>query len=327
MLLMSFGPYDLEVGESIEILYGYVVGMMNRERIVAGGEENIRKIPLDDSYTYPGSTLDSLWTYAKLGLDSLYASYDAAVELIYNNFQPVAVPPATIGEKGNTLLVDDTKIGQITVSFEPLPETYIDPISQQFDVAGYRIYRSKYSYIGPWELLIDIPQESVEQYVSEGLISYTDEDFMEGTIGGGVFYTVTSYDTEGLESAKISYNRYAVFPPVAPGPADGTGTYVVPNPFRIVSDLPGTRDDDRITFVNVPAKCKIRIYTLAGDLVRELDHDDGSGQHSWGSTVNADYQLTKYLKKCAPGVYVYQVESQVAGYKGESFIGKLAIIR
>jgi hypothetical protein len=80
-------------------------------------------------------------------------------------------------------------------------------------------------------------------------------------------------------------------------------------------------------FIGIPAICKIKIYTLTGDLVQEIDHNDGSGSEAWGSINRSDYQLSKWTLGVAPGIYIYLVESKVPGHEGESFIGKLAIIK
>jgi hypothetical protein len=80
-------------------------------------------------------------------------------------------------------------------------------------------------------------------------------------------------------------------------------------------------------FIGIPAICKITIYTLMGDIVQEIRHDDGSGSEAWGSIKRLDYELNKWTLGVAPGVYLYRVESLVAGHMGESFIGKLAIVK
>ena len=61
-----------------------------------------------------------------------------------------------------------------------------------------------------------------------------------------------------------------------------------------------------------------------GEVVQEIQHDDGSGSEAWGSIMGSDYQLNKWTLGVAPGVYLFRVESLVAGHEGESFIGKLA---
>jgi hypothetical protein len=64
-----------------------------------------------------------------------------------------------------------------------------------------------------------------------------------------------------------------------------------------------------------------------GDLVQKINHDDGSGSEAWGSIKRLDYQLNSWTLGIAPGIYIYRVESLVPGHTGESFIGKLAIVK
>ena len=80
-------------------------------------------------------------------------------------------------------------------------------------------------------------------------------------------------------------------------------------------------------FIGIPAKCRIKIFTLTGDLVQEIQHDDGSGSEAWGSIKRLDYQLNKWTLGVAPGVYLFLVESLVDGHTGESSIGKFAIVK
>jgi hypothetical protein len=324
-LILSYGPYDFAVGESKEIIFGFVAGQMARDRIYAGGIENTQKVSLPDSYTYPGCTLDEIWTFVKIGLDSLYKNHAAAVELINNNFVVQTYPPPTVGpEKGDYLSVVPEP-GIMKITFPTIPDSYTDPVKGVNDVAGYRIYRSPISLVGPWELIDDISKSEASGLTDGGgNVVYIDETPEPGI---GYHYTISSYDTDGHESTPVIYNRFVEFTQLAPGIADGTGTLVVPNPFRIVANYQSSDQANRITFLNVPSHCVIRIYNVAGELIREFEHDDGSGEQSWGSSADQDLQLSRYYKRVSPGIYVYHVESKVEGHEGETFVGKFAIIR
>jgi hypothetical protein len=89
----------------------------------------------------------------------------------------------------------------------------------------------------------------------------------------------------------------------------------------------GSGEGNRIEFVNIPAECTIRIYTLAGDLVTKIEHDDGSGDTAWGSKALGDYQVSKYMQFVAPGIYLVHVESHVDGHEGEEKVAKFVIIK
>jgi hypothetical protein len=99
---------------------------------------------------------------------------------------------------------------------------------------------------------------------------------------------------------------------------------VVPNPYVVASILekpnpPGTsgRGERKIEFRNVPFDAKISIFTVRGELVREL-HADGNISNG---TVPWDLKTSENLD-VAYGVYFYAVESSV-GTK----TGKIAIIK
>jgi hypothetical protein len=92
-----------------------------------------------------------------------------------------------------------------------------------------------------------------------------------------------------------------------PGPtANLQNVGVVPNPFRATEtwDRPNGHE---VHFVNLPAKARIRIYTVAGDLVADLDHDES------GRLVQNDFEVWD-LKNAAgrdvsSGIYMYRIES------------------
>ncbi len=101
--------------------------------------------------------------------------------------------------------------------------------------------------------------------------------------------------------------------------------YTVPDPYIAASSLEARlisqdvgRGNRRIDFVNLPRECTIRIFTIAGRLVRTLEHSsaDNQGRASWDLR-------TKDGLEVAHGVYIYHVEAPDVGSK----IGKLAIIK
>ncbi|MEP0827272.1 MAG: hypothetical protein HRF51_02010, partial [bacterium] len=59
----------------------------------------------------------------------------------------------------------------------------------------------------------------------------------------------------------------------------------------------------------------IRIYTLGGDLVRTLEHNDGTGTADWNL-------LSRDGLDISPGIYIYSVESEYG-----SRLGRFAVIK
>ncbi len=69
--------------------------------------------------------------------------------------------------------------------------------------------------------------------------------------------------------------------------ADLSKIRVVPNPYVASSFLDLSADNKRIEFVNLPAKCTIRIYSLGGNLVNVLNHI-GTNRYGWGDYTDWD---------------------------------------
>lgn len=100
-----------------------------------------------------------------------------------------------------------------------------------------------------------------------------------------------------------------------------TDVYTVPNPYelgRVPWEISGA---PHVEFRNLPARAKIKLYTVAGDLIRELVH--GPDQYGDDRAV-AEWDLKNSSGRLVvPGVYVYQVEAQ----NGEVVQGYLALVR
>ena len=93
--------------------------------------------------------------------------------------------------------------------------------------------------------------------------------------------------------------------PVEPtgGPTANLQTVaVVPNPFRGREswDQP---DGNEVHFINLPPKARIRIFTVAGDFIRELSHDATVLDFERWDLKNADG------KDVASGIYMYRIEA------------------
>ncbi len=92
---------------------------------------------------------------------------------------------------------------------------------------------------------------------------------------------------------------------------------VVPNPyFARYSPMVETAEGESvIRFINLPDECTIRIYTLAGDLVETIRHQNTRGEAEWNL-------LSLNRQQVASGIYLYHVESPY----GER-LGRFAVIK
>jgi len=77
---------------------------------------------------------------------------------------------------------------------------------------------------------------------------------------------------------------------------------VVPNPYR-AHEAWDQSGDHEIHFINLPARSTIRVYTVAGDLVTTLQHDDPVRDFERWNLTNADGHAV------ASGIYLYRVEA------------------
>jgi hypothetical protein len=158
--------------------------------------------------------------------------------------------------------------------------------------------------------------------------------------GRPYFYAVTAFDHESRKvdghtvlsrgkSGDPSSNFAYVEPrtPSQPLYAYREGdVYVVPNPATPESMAPWTlspNNDDptgiKVEFHNLPATPgRIRIYTLAGDLIQELDFNGsaGAGTMAWDLVTRNGQDVTS-------GVYLYAVEASGLSRK----VGKFVVIR
>ncbi len=108
--------------------------------------------------------------------------------------------------------------------------------------------------------------------------------------------------------------------------------FIYPNPYRIDAGYRERRYEARtredrpeyrtreLNFENLPAKCTIGIYTLDGDLVREIYHDmpesDPNHTHdSWD-------MITRNTQEPVSGLYYWVIEAS----DGRTQIGKLVLI-
>jgi hypothetical protein len=78
--------------------------------------------------------------------------------------------------------------------------------------------------------------------------------------------------------------------------------------------------DRRIHFINLPDSATVSIYTLDGDLVRELHHPDPT-LSSYPSKISWDL-VSRNTQAVESGIYIYRVDSKLGAQ-----IGKLVIIK
>lgn len=110
------------------------------------------------------------------------------------------------------------------------------------------------------------------------------------------------------DQAKVDMDKIKV----VPNPYVATARWEPKNPFT------SGRGPRELHFTHLPAKCTIRIFTVSGELVQTIHHDEAlnDGTADWDMLSKDNLQISY-------GVYVYHVEAPGIGEK----IGKFAVIK
>ena len=123
-----------------------------------------------------------------------------------------------------------------------------------------------------------------------------------------VFRFVTSAEKIDKQLAKSDLDKIRV----VPNPYVATALWEPQNPYN------SGRGPRSIHFTHLPAECKIRIFTINGELVDKIDHktDLNDGAAHWD-------MLTKDNLSISYGVYIYHIDAPGIGEK----MGKFAVIK
>ncbi len=278
---------------------------------------------------------------------------------------PPDIPKTKIVAENNT----------INIYWDKRSESSVDPITQQQDFEGYRVYLSKLGFdvVGTQNLESDFTNIAAFDLEGNNLFFETSFDsillsdpvYFEGdttaywylykieNIQNGWQYAtaVTAFDRgdaasnlEPLESSILS-NTFRTF---AGTPSNANiktnAPFVYPNPYYYGSSWEGRsnfqEESRKLNFANLPKRCVIRIFTVAGDFIDEIYHDENyngsdirwyqtfssedpsdntfsGGEHSW-DLLSLDSQII------ARGIYMFSVKDLDTG---EQTLGKFLIIK
>ncbi|HLB31694.1 MAG TPA: hypothetical protein VJN91_09210, partial [Gammaproteobacteria bacterium] len=177
---------------------------------------------------------------------------------------------------------------------------------------------------GVYEVTIDNLQPSVPLYFAVATFDFGDHE----------------KNLDPMESSPANNSQYGE-PIYSAGVVADSGIHVsvYPNPYKIMyDDASGHRTtyfnegyegyghpefteyDRRIHFINLPDTATIRIYSLFGDLIREIHHPD-QFLTTYSSSVGWDL-ITRNAQAVTSGIYIYRVDSKLG-----SQIGKIVIIK
>jgi len=259
---------------------------------------------------------------------------------------------------------------KVTVYWQDNAEYFIDPISQEQDFEGYRIYGARktsgsedieFSLLGEFDKADGISTEIGYNTGFEAIrIGEQDSISIDGNyyhykfVNEGVkngwlnYYAVTAFDRGdpaanlGSLESSIYGNRVYVYPGTNPDDESlGWEPSVYPNPYRGQAEWDDYGSRERmIWFQGLPQKAEIRIFTLSGDPVDVLFHDEdyngedvnninskqdpllSGGEHAWDL-------ITQYDQAIASGLYLFTVEdlNSQSGSFGKIKEGKFLVIK
>jgi len=293
-MLLSYGPFDMSEGDTLHFQVADIPGR-SREEILA----NLAQLEnlIDRNFALPTS--------------------------------PPAPPLRVTSGNHQALLEWDAQPGTND------PYNWIDLNRADYEVEprpfeGFRLYKSFHEN-GPWTLLAQYDIAGNGIYQDTGLeFSYTDVGLLNNV---RYYYSIVAFSKpdqvtgfHSLSSA-INLSRVQVIPGtqvpqsvgevfVVPNPYRGDQNYSQykppweePSPLQNILQQEGnemiyrwTETDRRIQFVNVPSPSRIIIYSLCGDRVQTMQHNNPN-------EGVVDWNLTSYKGlTVASGIYMYTVE-------------------
>ena len=246
--------------------------------------------------------------------------------------------------------------GAIDLYWDDSPESSLDPFYKVPDFEGYRVYvtRTEGATSDDFELVRDVDKIDGIGY-DTGFESIRETNLIDTTLynyhlrisdvkdGFRYWVALTSYDRgmpdQGVESMQSGVLATKVLTIPGTAPQENQMVQVFPNPYRGEAVWDGTRDREKyIWFANLPRRATIRIFTLAGDLVKTLEFDADTytagdvqglktgderlvampgGMCAWDLISNRDQAV-------ATGLYVFSVENRDTG---RNQVGKFMVIR
>jgi hypothetical protein len=162
------------------------------------------------------------------------------------------------------------------------------------------------------------------RFVDHDVLNGFDYIYVVTTVYDGAYPVPETggFGIQRMESPLVAKFDDRVTPHTAAVPSASRVT-VVPNPYRAHASwdrttVLGDPLPRHIDFMHLPnAACTIRIYTLAGDFVAQLNHDGsgGNGQAAWNL-------LSRNGQEVESGIYLFTVDSSL-GHE----IGKFVVVR
>ncbi len=312
--LVSVGPFlNFEPGDQIKVSYAFIFARKKED-----GNPN------SDNNAFQRSTFLSNASWAQTAYNGEDINFNGILDDGEDNngdgLLTRFVLPSPPDIPNTKIITSDNKI---EIFWQDNSERSIDPISQEKDFEGYRLYMTKLGFD-----VTDVPNlqrdlVKIAEYDirdngygyetgfasvkldkpiiidgSEYQYKYTIEKVLNGW---QYAVSVTAFDRgneennlESLESSSVS-NNFRAF---AGKPINESITknepFVYPNPYYAGASWEGRssfqEQSRKLYFANLPKHCEINVFTLAGDFLDKITHhDDYNGDDiRWNQTFGSE---------------------------------------
>ncbi len=326
-LWSAYGPWDINPGDSVKVILAVGVAGLDRQQCWDIGKRwmQAHKNASDNGpFTLPdGSTTTdeniykNNWVFT--GKDSIMKTFSRAVrnyEADYQIPEPPQPPP-----------IFDVRSGgdRIVLAWD------LSPSESQSGFGGYKIFRAEGTPDTLFDEIATLPP---------GTGSFDD---VTAKRGFSYYYYISAFSDGSANSSGVANpsgellsSRFYTKTNIAAYLRRQAGKSlsdirIVPNPYNIKAaqmQYPG--EPDKIMFLNIPGHCTIRIYTDNGNLIKTIEHEDGSGDERWNSNTSSGQVVVS-------GVYVVHFTitedftdpetGELKYRKGDTAVQKCIIIR
>ena len=325
--IISYGPYEMAPGESINIVeaegaagISFEAAKHIGETFKASGFDNELLIPFDANGD--GIINERPWDYDvyKNGSELLTKNqwFLTARDSIYQfMYRARDVWEASDNMTEYPMVEPPRPPRLFEVNARPeLIELQWETISGSEDPESWEIYRTHdYADNLPYELVTSLPG-SARRFDDSSVARVTDYYYYLQAVG-----PANAVDERGITGTPggkpLKSGRYftQTYRPTRLTRWPGTVAadfQVVPNPINLASDetlriFPnGDQLRGQVEFLDIPGFCTISIFTETGELVKRIEHATGSGYNTWDL-------LTEARQPIVSGIYLIHIADTESG--------------
>lgn len=309
----AYGPYNLAIGQSVHFVQARAVAGLNTEAREQIGRQyqlnNRRGLPEPTPITWNGiSKSKNEWVMTTK--DSLFQTFQRARANYESGFK-IPDPPRPPATFSVTSSPDKISLAWTLFAGEPEP-------------GQFEIWRgaNRFDDPGGYSLLATVPgsarsyddnaaQRGIQYFYYIQAVAATANTDATGLTPTGVRLKSGRYHTQTYLPAALTRSPGAAINDVV----------IVPNPLSIAQAENDVRWPSqyatRLAFLEIPGQCTISIYTQLGELVKRIEHTNGSGDEFWNLATDGDQVIVS-------GLYIAHIKDNVTGAET---IKKFTVIR